>query len=89
MVKAGEITDLRWDKGEHIHNDLVEVFFELGLVGAVLFYSVIGLAMFTTEHPMLIPVLVAMLLNCSTYFALKRPYTGLIFWVVLGMMCQS
>lgn len=85
VIKRQDISN---EKGEHVHCEPVEVMVELGVVGLALWLLIIaGIVLHGLSNPMM-PMLIAMLVICLFYFPLRRPHTGLMFWIILGLLAR-
>lgn len=66
----------------HVHNDYIELLFETGLPGLLLFLLFVG-AIFTTKARESL-VLVAILMEAAVAFPLHLPFTVAVFGIVAG-----
>ena len=73
------------EKGEHVHFEFIEMVVELGILGAGLWLAIVGHCLVRAFGGPLFPIILAMLVVSCFYFPFRRPYTGLLFWTLLGL----
>jgi O-antigen ligase len=80
--------DGKWNastfRGEFCHCEPVDLLYEYGVVGALLWLCAVG-SVLLRGGPY-VPMVLAVLVVSLTYFPLRRPGPGLAFWVLLGMV---
>jgi O-antigen ligase len=80
--------DIDTKPGEHVHCEPIEILYELGVVGLILWLAAVGIIMVRGWGSPFMPMLLAMLVVSLFYFPLRRPHTGLMFWITLGLLAR-
>jgi hypothetical protein len=69
----------------HPHNEFIEIYCELGLIGLFLFIGYLQ-SLFYIPAPIEYKIaLIGIIIHCSAYYAGRLPYTGLLIIIILGI----
>jgi len=79
---------LKFITSHRIHNDYLELIFELGFVGYFLFLNIFSNLLWA-ENPLLSGAIIAFAVHGLFFFPLREAHTAFPFWVLAGAMAGS
>jgi hypothetical protein len=81
-------TSIASQTSHRIHNDQLEIIFELGLIGYVLFLLIFSSLMWTAS-PLLAGAVIAFAVHGLFFFPLREAHTAFPFWALAGGMAST